>query len=245
MILRLMVILLIASISLTNAFESRAGERRRGNSTPSCATCQSTQIVSQSPPLRSVTAQSRVVADSGIQSATLRKAGISSCNCYPGTGGNCQAHPNCLFSVDPAILGSNTTSTPIKVEPPGPCTEATLVTIPFYDKDIPTTATIPLPQKTKRCIETYLFERKSYQVCGCTVNVCVPCSIECKNEERCETVDTNVEVIVRVRHPAASANPVADIWAKGVKGLPNPAVLALSLNLAQVRTFLKNPAFVF
>jgi hypothetical protein len=108
-------------------------------------------------------------------------------------------------------------------------------TVPFYISDINQKITVKLPKKYKRSVERYTFQRKSFQVCGCVVEVCVPCEIVCHEEEGCIPVDMTIDVVVRERTQPVAGAKVYDIWANNVKGLPNPAVLGVSMTSSQIK----------
>ncbi len=178
-----------------------------------------------------------------INAIPINPAPSSYCDCgnsHPTPGHICTSNPGCNFAVIPSLRVGNTTRTPFNVEMPSAsdCDEVVIKT-PFYEKDIPVDGTIEVPKSVKNCIEKFLFEKKSYQLCGCTIQVCVPCAVECTDNIECRPEPTVVKLLVRVRTTPTTGARLADVWVEGVKGLPNPSVLGLQMTANQINTKFK------
>lgn len=161
------------------------------------------------------------------------------CGC--GSSGGCVANPgNCDLWVSPGQCVSSSSKVPIHVDPPKDCKGST-EHIAFYceAKEQRCIAKIKVPKKIERTEETYKFERKTWNVCGCKVSVCVPCEIETTCSTQCEPACETVELIAKIRTRTGKA----DIWVENVIGLPSVAVLGL--NLTSVEANGKFPGATF
>lgn len=201
---------------------------------------------------RSATIPSNVVISTTTASSPITQiipAPETNCNCPPGHPphhGHCTENPHCSYLVKPSPGAIRLkTRTPIKVTMPGPhdC-DIMEITTPFYEKDIQADGTIDVPKSIKNTVEKYLFERRSYTLCGCTINICVPCAIECSEKIECKPTPTTVPLVIRVRTDLNGGNKVADVWANNIRGLPSQAVLGLKLTATEINnTFKTNVSF--
>jgi len=162
---------------------------------------------------------------------------VPKCNCGCGSSSGCIAKPDCKLTITPSNNPGKITCERYPWTPPSPndC-ECVEVKIDFYDQDVDKEVVIDLPKKIKKCVETYKFERMSFDVCGCKVSVCVPCQVCCTETSGCTPEKTTIKVRFRHRTLPVGGAAVYDVWADNVKGLPNPAVLGVELTAAQART---------
>lgn len=181
--------------------------------------------------------QSRTVVYSGqsiVKSTQVVTAANCSCGC--GSTSGCTIKPNCELRIIPSNAPGVIKCNPFAWTPPSKddcdCEEQK---IDFYGPTTDGQITVDLPKKIKRCVETYKFERKSFDVCGCKVEVCVPCEICTTENSGCVAVKSSIPVKFKQRTQLIGGNPVFDIWAENVKGLPNPAVLGLELTKQQIK----------
>ncbi|MDB2687704.1 hypothetical protein N9Y42_10890 [Mariniblastus sp.] len=156
---------------------------------------------------------------------------VCGCGCGSSTG-VCTDHPNCDYRVHPSPGGYTRRVTktfniqnPTEVD----CGDGISETVPFYDRDISGNGMVEVPVTKKKCIEKYKFESRSYSLCGCKIEVCVPCEIVCDETDRCEPVAVQTPVKVRIRRELEGGQLVADVWVENVTGLPNPSVLGLKM----------------
>lgn len=161
---------------------------------------------------------------------------VPKCNCGCGSASGCIAKPYCDLKIIPSNSPGKVTCEKYPWTPPSPedC-ECDEVKIDFYDHDVDKEVVIDLPKKVKKCVETYKFERKSFNVCGCTVEVCVPCEVCCTETSGCTPEKTTIKVRFRHRTLPVGGSGVYDVWADNVKGLPNPAVLGVELTAVQAK----------
>lgn len=182
-----------------------------------------------------VAQQSRTIVYSG-QPIVRTEHVVTTANCGCGPTSGCTTKPNCELRIVPSNAPGVIKCNPFAWTPPSKddcdCEEQK---IDFYSTSTDGQITIDLPKKIKRCVETYKFERKSFDVCGCKVEVCVPCEICTTENSGCVAVKSSIPVKFKQRTQLVGGNPVFDIWAENVKGLPNPAVLGLELTKQQVK----------
>ena len=153
----------------------------------------------------------------------------SNCPCGCGENGRCVENPgNCDLWVTPGHNSGTVSSRPYPVTPPKDC-KGSISNISFYRGEQRCNATIKVPKKVEQTEEKYKFERKTWNVCGCKVSVCVPCEIETICSTQCQPADETVELIAKIRTRTGKA----DIWVEGVTGLPSEAVLGLNMTSRQ------------
>lgn len=164
------------------------------------------------------------------------------CDCGCGSTGICQDNPDCDYQVFRSP-GSSHRKVIKTFNIPNPssndCIDGGEVTIPFYRKDVPTNGTVDVPAVTKRCVESYRFEQRNYDICGCKIKVCVPCEVVCDESKQCEPVPMEVPILIRVRREPVGGILVADVWANDVKGLPKTAVLGTKMTATEINNKFK------
>lgn len=147
----------------------------------------------------------------------------------------CGIKPHCDSNIcDLKIYGKGVcyskSSTPIHVNPPTDC-ECFSENIPFYYDEQEREGTTVVPASVKSCIEEFKFTKRTFEICGCKLEVCIPCAIEVCKKEECKPREKRVKMVARVRTSSkGSANPRADIWVFNIQGLPDKAVLALNVD---------------
>lgn len=224
---------LAAFVCAFPAVEAQAQFRALGRQTQA-----QTASYSQNAPVSVV--QTSAVA---VQSAPVSQSG---CSCGCGSSSGCSSSPagGCKLVVTPGSIQGNVTRTKIDWTKPVEDCDCIEETIKFYDLDVPVDGTIQVPQKKKKCVETITFERKSFNVCGCTVSVCVPCETICTESSTCEPVDLLTKIAFRPRTQKVNGATVYDAWVYdawvyGVKGLPSPAILGVELTAAAAKAQFK------
>ncbi len=168
-------------------------------------------------------------------SKTPTVSSASGCNCGCGSSSGCTTHPKCELKITKSSSVGVTKCTKFQWTPPSDDCDCEEQKIDFYDSDIDADITIDLPKRIKKCVEVFKFERMHFDVCGCKIEVCVPCEICCTESTECVPTSTVVHAKFRRRTTPVAGQRVYDVWVENVKGLPNPAVLGLELTSDQAR----------
>ena len=151
----------------------------------------------------------------------------SDCDC----DSDCVENPgNCDLVIRRGTLDETITTEEIKVDPPTDC-DCKTVKIDFYEDKEECVATIMVPKKIVKCEEKYLFERKTFDICGCELEICIPCKRKITKTVTCEEAKSKETLVARIR-TGNSVPKRADIWVYDVKGYPSKAVLALNITSA-------------
>ncbi len=164
----------------------------------------------------------------------------SLCDCGCGaTSSGCVFAPDCTFKISGSVITPPTERHVKDYEYVMPdeseCIDLDPENLPFYDQDIPAPGKVEVPRRKTKCVERYKFERKKYTLCGCTIEVCVPCEVVCIDSSDCEPFEVDAQLLVRVRRELGpGGTKVADVWVENVRGLPKPAVLGLRMSPAAI-----------
>jgi len=189
---------------------------------------------------------------SAIHPPGLFTAPKSLCTCGCGSPtGHCSEDSHCDYRIQgsPGTYGVRKLIKTFVIEYPneGECMDGGSIDISFYTRDIPVDAIVSVPRMVKKCIEKYTFKNYSYSLCGCKIDLCLPCEVVCDEDKKCEPIEAPAKLVVRVRRELSGGQKVADVWTNGkVQGLPNPAVLGTKMTASQINLrFKASPPVAF